>query len=385
MTIGQAPLGAGVDRRAGAESAAVEVAPTPVGVAIAGLGTALPSHRITTVDLAAALPRVWPGLERRMSTLLPQLEGCERHLARPLDEMTTALPLGEQTSRYLETALALAASASRQALSAAAVDPASVGCVVVTSCTGFILPGLDVRLIPVLGLRDDLVRLPFAQLGCAGGAAGLACAADWVRTHAGAAALVVAVELPSVTFRPGDTSLDNLLSAVVFGDGAAAALLTGAGERALAPSEYPGSPVPTIGRTWSIVLPDSTAALGYEMADDGYRVILSRSLPRQLEEALPTLAARCLGERRAADVDVVVAHPGGPAILEAVQRGLGLRDEQLAASWAALRRTGNTSSAAVLFVLEKLRHAGLGAGATGLLLAFGPGLAVELLELEWRG
>jgi alkylresorcinol/alkylpyrone synthase len=383
MTIGQAPPGARVDRRAGAEPVPLELAPTPV--AIAGLGTALPSHRVTTADLAAALPRVWPGLERRMSTLLPQLEGCQRHLARPLDEMTTALPLGEQTSRYLEVALALATSASREALSAAAIDPTCVGCVVVTSCTGFILPGLDVHLIPVLGLRDDLVRLPFAQLGCAGGAAGLARAADWVRTHAGAAALVVAVELPSVTFRPGDTSLDNLLSAVVFGDGAAAAVLTSGKGSALTPHRRRRPPGPRIGRTWSILIPHSTAALGYEMADDGYRVILSRSLPRQLEAALPALAARCLGERGAADLDVVVAHPGGPAILEAVQRGLGLRDEQLAASWAALRRTGNTSSAAVLFVLEELRRRGLGPGATGLLLAFGPGVSVELLELEWSG
>jgi alkylresorcinol/alkylpyrone synthase len=124
--------------------------------------------------------------------------------------------------------------------------------------------------------------------------------------------------------------------------------------------------------------------LGYDMADDGYRVILARSLPRVLQEALPGIACRFVGADAVRNLDVVAAHPGGPAILDAMQHGLGLSDAQLAASWTTFRQTGNTSSAAVLFVLAELERRAVRRGARGLLLAVGPGLTVEVIELEWR-
>lgn len=367
----------------GEERARVDATP-PRHVRVAGLGTALPSHRIAAADIAAAMPRVWPRLARRVGALLPQLFGQERYFARPLDELSTALPLGEQTGRYLEVSLALAAAAARQAIAASNVEAGAIGCLVVSSCTGFVLPGLDARLVPILGLRDDVVRMPFAQFGCAGGAAGLAQASDWLRAHTREAALVVAVELPSVTFRPTDTSMDNLLSAMVFGDGAAAAVLEVDGRSRPAAGDDTLRQTTTIGRCWSVLLPGTTDVLGYDMADDGYRVILARSLPRLLQNALPGIACRFLGPDAARNFDVVAAHPGGPAILDAVQHGLGLSDAQLAASWATYCHTGNTSSAAVLFVLAELERSAMWEGARGLLLAVGPGLAVEMLELEWR-
>jgi predicted naringenin-chalcone synthase len=362
------------------EPAWIEV-PARAHVRLAGLGTAVPPHRVDAADIAAAIPRVWPRLARRIGSLLPQLQGQERYFARPLDELSTALPLGEQTARYLAVALELAAAAARHALAAANIEPSAVGCLVVASCTGFVLPGLDTRLVPILGLRDNVVRMPFTQFGCAGGAAGLARASDWLRAHDEAAALVVAVELPSVTFRPTDVSTDNLLSAMVFGDGAAAAVLE-VSARSHRPQAQPG---PSIGRCWSVLVPDTTDVLGYDMADDGYRVILARSLPRVLQDALPAIACRCVGEDDVRNLDVVAAHPGGPAILDAVQHGLGLSDAQLAASWTTFRQTGNTSSAAVLFVLAELERRAVRRGARGLLLAVGPGLTVEVLELAWRG
>src|SRR6202790_5743179 len=146
--------------------------------------------------------------------------------------MLEALSLGEQTARYREAAPALAAAAAERAIAAAGDRRETIGLLVVASCTGFILPGLDAHLIPRLGLRADVWRLPIAQLGCAGGAGGLARAADWARAHPGQRALVVAVELPSLTFRPGDHSLDNLLSALVFGDGAGAVVLESGGDGA---------------------------------------------------------------------------------------------------------------------------------------------------------
>jgi alkylresorcinol/alkylpyrone synthase len=246
---------------------------------------------------------------------------------------------------------------------------------VVASCTGFILPGLDAHLIPRLGLRADVRRLPMVQLGCAGGAGGLAHAADWARTHPGQRALVVAVELPSLTFRPGDHSLDNLLSALVFGDGAGAAVLEADGDdpaRGL-----------HVGRARSVLVPDSTDALGYDLADDGLRVILSRRLPAILAAALPEVVDDFCGHGAATGLDAVALHPGGRAIVDAVASCLGLRDAQLAATTAVMRTTGNTSSAAIFFVLEQVAGSLPSPAGRGLIVGLGPGVSVELLELTW--
>jgi alkylresorcinol/alkylpyrone synthase len=379
-----AAVTARINMNAVGERRASSGVPAPLGVRVAGLGTALPPHRVTAAELAAALPRVWPRLARHGGALLRQVAGGERFFARPLDELSTGLPLAEQTARYLEVSLELATTAARGALAAARVEPGSIGCVVVASCTGFVLPGVDARLVPILGLREDVVRMPFAHFGCAGGAAGLARASDWLRAHPQSAALVVAVELPTVTFRPMDTSMDNLLSAMVFGDGAAAAVLDVSANSGTNPAGNRAQAALTIGGTRSVLVPGSTDALGYAMADDGYRVILERALPRLLEDALPGLVRRFVGTDAVRSLDVVAAHPGGPAILDAMQRALGLSDAQLAASWTTFRHTGNTSSAALLFVLAKLERTGMPDGAQGLILAVGPGLTVEMLELQWR-
>ena len=196
--------------------------------------------------------------------------------------------------------------------------------------------------------------------------------ASWVRGHPDQPALVVAVEVPSITFRPDDTSVDNLLSALVFADGAAALVVT-PGDRGL-----------MVGRTRGMVVPGTADALGYRLADTGLQVVLSRQLPRLLAAALPERVAAFLGDLSAGELDAVAVHPGGPSVLEAVERCLGLSAGQTAASWATLRRTGNTSSAAILSVLGELAQALPSPQGRGLAIGFGPGLDIELLELAWQ-
>src|SRR6202035_2003211 len=195
-----------------------------------------------------------------------ELSGTHRYLVRPVEEALTPLSPGDQALRYAAEATPLAIAAAEWALTSAGVSAGDVGLLVVASCTGFVLPGIDVELINHLGFRRDVRRMPFMNFGCAGGAAGLAWAADWVRSHPEELALVVAVEVPSLTFRPADTSADNLLSVLVFGDGAGAALLSG--------GSMPGRI--QIGRTGHQVVAASTDALGFERADDGFRVVVSR-------------------------------------------------------------------------------------------------------------
>jgi alkylresorcinol/alkylpyrone synthase len=347
---------------------------TRVAVRVAGLGTATPPLRVSHQEVVDVLPHIWPQLARRTAGLIDADGDGYRHLLREPAQIVEPLSPSEQTARYARAAPQLAAAAADRAIAAAGVDRETIGLLLVASCTGYILPGLDAHLVPALGLRPDIWRLPIAQLGCAGGSGGLARAADWARTHPTERALIVAVELPSLTFRPGDHSVDNLLSALVFGDGAGAAVLEAGG------ADRPGF---RIGRVRSVLVPNSTGALGYELADDGLRVILSRRLPAMLAGALPELVGDFCGDAPGASLDAVALHPGGRAIVAAVQGCLGLSDRQLAATRFAMRDTGNTSSAAIFFVLEALAGELPAPSGRGLILGLGPGLTVELLELSW--
>jgi alkylresorcinol/alkylpyrone synthase len=358
----------------------VGLAPGPptagAAVRLAGIGTATPPRRVSRQDVVEVLPRIWPHLARRASMLSDPLDEGHRYLLRDPAEMVDALSPSQQTARYLEAAPELAAAAAERAIAAAGDRRDTIGLLVVSSCTGFILPGLDAHLVPKLRLRADVLRLPVVQFGCAGGAAGLAHAADWTRTHPGQQALVVAVELPSLTFRPGDHSLDNLLSALVFGDGAGAAVL----EASLGDG---AAGLLHVGRVRSVLVPQSINALGYDLADDGFRVIVSRRLPAILAAELPALVDDFCGTGVAADLDAVALHPGGGAIIDAVAGGLGLLDTQLAATRAVMRTTGNTSSAAIFFVLQELAASLPSRSGRGLIIGLGPGLSIELLELTW--
>ena len=315
---------------------------------------------------------VWPDLARHLGPLLDQSACVGRRLVRPPSELATAVTPAAQTDLYRRFAPELAEEAATAALAAAGIAAREVGLLVLASCTGFVLPGVDVMLIPRLGLRADVVRMPFTVFGCGGGAAGLARACEWVRGEPARAALVVAVEVPSLTFRPDDPSVDNLLSALVFGDGAAAVVVT-AGEGGL-----------QVGRSRSALVPDTGGALGYQLANSGLQVVLSQRLPRLLAHALPGRVRDFLGDRPAAALEAVAVHPGGPRILETVERCLGLRRDQTMASWATLRSTGNTSSAAILAVLGELAGSPPSPRGRGLAIGFGPGLSIELLELAWR-
>jgi alkylresorcinol/alkylpyrone synthase len=353
--------------RAAPRSAGTPAAP----VRLAGFGSASPPHRAEPADLAAVIGRVWPGLTRHVRPLLEQSAAVGRSLARPPAQLLSPLPPAVQTATYRRVATALAAEAAEAALAAASVVAEEIGLLVVASCTGFVLPGVDVALCARLGLRDDVVRMPLTLFGCGGGAAGLAHAADWVRLHPDRSALVVGVELPSITFRPDDTSIDNLLSVLVFGDGAAALVATLDDTGLL------------VGRCRSVLVPASSEALGYRLADGGLQVLLSRRLPELLASVLPHRVAAFLGDVTPSDLDAVAVHPGGSSILEAVERCLGLSRAQTAASWTTLGRTGNTSSAAILSVLGELAASPPAPSGRGLAIGFGPGVSIELLELFW--
>jgi alkylresorcinol/alkylpyrone synthase len=338
---------------------------SPGRAQIAGMATALP-------PVTATVDQVWDALGRVRGRRLPKLQGDEgartRYFAEPVSSLMERRTQSQQTDAYLEHARLLARRVCCQALERSGVAPEDIGLVIGVSCTGVVLPSLDAELIPLIGLRPDTARLPITELGCGGGVAGLARGLDYVRAYPQRNVLLFAVEIPSLTFQPDDHSVDNLVAAMVFADGAGAVVLQGGD----------GRPGWTLKHCGTVLVPEGARHLGYELRDGGLRVILSRELPDVVEAHLRGAVDTFLEEAglRLADVDAVAAHPGGPRIVDAIERALELHPEALATSRAVFAGNGNASSAGIFFVLEEMQR--VGTMGRVLAIALGPGLSIEL-------
>src|SRR2546430_15761597 len=204
---------------------------------------------------------------------MPELQGDEgartRNFAQPLTSLMERRTQSQQTDAYLQHARVLARQVCCTALDRSGVAPEAVGLVIGVSCTGVALRSLDAELIPLIGLRPDTARLPITELGCGGGVAGLARGLDYLRAYPERNVLLFAVEIPSLTFQPDDRSVDNLVAAMVFADGAGAVVLRGDdGQRGW-----------TLEHAGTVLVPEGAHHLGYELRDGGLRVILRRGLP----------------------------------------------------------------------------------------------------------
>lgn len=317
-----------------------------------------------------------------------------RHSVLSLPEIGRTRTLTETMRVYADNARELGLRVGRECLHRAGVGAEAVDLIITVSCTGVMIPSLDATLIETLGLRSDVRRLPITELGCFGGAAAVARAHDYLRGQPDGHVLVIAVELPSLSLQSGDVSADSLVSSAIFGDGAAAVLLTG---DAVPPrgadngasngaGSGSGSTAIRIHGTLSHTIPASTYALGFDLHEDGFHAVLSKDVPALLRGVIAELVKRLTASHglSPADVTAFVVHPGGKKILGAVEDALGLRREDTQPSREVLRDYGNQSSASVLFVLERwLENRRPARGTVGVMAAFGPGLSAELLLLQW--
>ncbi|HXM55984.1 MAG TPA: type III polyketide synthase [Candidatus Dormibacteraeota bacterium] len=329
--------------------------------ALIGFGTALPEHTIDGATSLSLLSAYWP----RLRGATP--EPLTRHLVAPVEWLLRPRSLGETMRAYAEHAPRLARQASCRALADAGVRPADIDLVISVSCTGYLIPSLDVRLAAEIGLRPDVTRLPLTELGCSGGAAAVAAAHRHLTAYPDDRVLVIAVELPTLTFQPADRSLDNLTAAMVFGDGAAAAVVASS-----------ASGLQVRGAA-SRLLPNSEEALGFELRDGGFHVVLDRRLPRLIEQRLPEVIADFATQQGIDTPGFYAVHAGGPRVFDAVETALRLPAGALAPSRRVFREVGNLSSASILFSLAELPDSTAG---DGLAIAFGPGVTIELLHLR---
>jgi alkylresorcinol/alkylpyrone synthase len=356
--------------------------PTPHPT-VRSVGRALPANFVDQETLIGALSAYWGQKHfnvERLADLHRAARVGGRHLALPLAEYPGLDTFRKCNDAFVRVGAEVGEAAVRAALAGAGLAPADVDHLWFVTVTGISTPSLDARLANRLGLPPRVKRTPVFGLGCMAGAAGLARASDALRAFPGEVAVLLSVELCSLTLQREDVSVTNVIASGLFGDGAAAAVLAG-GERAGAP---PGAP--RVVATRSVFYPDTEWVMGWDVVDSGYKVVLSPRVPEVIEANVGRDVDRFLADHGLARGDVRhwIAHTGGPKVLEAFRRALDLPEAALERSWRSLHEVGNLSSASVLFVLADLLDAGEAReGDVGLLAAMGPGFSAELVLLRW--
>ncbi|MFD5764777.1 type III polyketide synthase [Streptomyces sp. NPDC127049] len=350
---------------------------------IAAVHTAVPPHRYAQDDLTEPIGDLClaPGADRVLLRRLHAATGVRtRHLALPIERYAALGDFGRSNDAWIAAGTDLGAEAVSGALREAGLEPADVDLLVCNSVTGLATPSLDARLAGRLGLRPDVKRIPVFGLGCVAGAAGLARVHDYLRGHPDDTAVLLTVELCSLTLQRHDDSRANLVAGALFGDGAAALVARG---RAAPGRDTDG---PTVVATRSHLYPGTGHLMGWEIGAAGFRVVIDAGLPALVRDHLGTPLRAFLAEHGLTtdDIGAWVCHPGGPKVMAAVTDVLGLPDDVLDSARRSLAAMGNMSSVSVLHVLQS--HGGPRRpepGTWGLLMAMGPGFCSEFVLLRW--
>jgi alkylresorcinol/alkylpyrone synthase len=346
------------------------MAPSPV--TLLALTTAVPPHRLEQAQVAEFARRIYAKAFARFPKLADVFvnAGIERRYSvRPIEWFDEAHDWTERTQAYLDGASALFVQAAQEALDRAGLTARDVDVIVTVSSTGIATPSLEARVAADMGFKPSVARVPVFGLGCAGGVSGLSIGARLARAEPGEVVLVVVIELCTLAFRGDRGAKADVISSALFGDGAAAAVLraerAGGGMRIGAAAEH----------TW----PGTLDIMGWTIDPAGFGVVLSRSLPKFVEQRL-AIPARRFVKDAGLIAPHFVCHPGGAKVLDAIETALELQTGTLCDEREVLREHGNMSAPSVLFVLERALKRGL-RGPT-VLSALGPGFTASFLALD---
>ncbi len=354
---------------------------------IAAIHAVLAPHDYPQPQITAAFAEVVSpeGEHRAVVERIHQATSVQRrYLALPLEDYAGIADFGQANDAFIRVGLDLGQAAIEGALAQAGLVASDVDLILTTTVTGVAAPSLEARLAARLGLRPDVKRLPVFGLGCVAGAAGIARLADYLVGHPHEVAVLLSVELCSLTVQRDDTSMPNIVASGLFGDGAAAVVMVGR-ERARAL----GIAGPRVIDSRSRLYPDSERTMGWDIGATGFRIVLSTGVADLIERYLGDDVDGFLSDHdlKRRDVSAWVAHPGGPKVLQAIEGALDLTEGQLDVTWRSLAAIGNLSSSSVLHVLADTLHGDGGPppvpGTPGLLLAMGPGFCAELVLLQW--
>lgn len=350
---------------------------------VAGIATAIPPCSINQ-DRAQAIAARWlSGCVSTPEVSIPKAmqifrnAGVQtRYSILPVEEIPQERDFREKNLLYVKYGKALGEKALRSVFEKTGIKPMEIDLFITVSCTGFMIPSLDAHLMNRFPFRSNVRRLPVAELGCAGGVSSLIMASDYIRAYPDSNVLILSLELCTLNVQSADTSADHVISTALFGDGAAAAIITG----------KPGDGLHILS-TASRFFPRTLDFMGYDVETTGLHIFLSPEIPRFILENIspqmePILAESGLSIK---DIGSWLFHPGSSRILRALEKGLDIDRGKLAESTEVLRNYGNLSSATIFFVIDTyLSDERKQSGSYQVIGAVGPGFGFDTVLTEWR-
>ena len=350
-----------------------------MSVKITAVAKQLPQFTRTTEEIIPML-KVWlSGQETRFQRKVLKIfenAGVEkRYSIMDAHEVFLNTSFEEKNDIYVRESIKLAEGAIKKALTKAALNPQDIDYIITVSCTGIMIPSIDAYLINKLKMRQDIVRLPVTEMGCAAGVSGIIYANNFLKANPNKRAVVIAVESPTSTFQLDDFSMANIVSAAIFGDGAACVVL----------SSYEEDEGPRILDEAMYHFFDAEKMMGFKLTNSGLQMILDKAVPETIAAHFPKIVYPFLEKNKKTiqDVDHLIFHPGGKKIVQTVEELFGSQGKNIDATKEVLKLYGNMSSATVLYVLERFMDEKLPKDDIGLMLSFGPGFSAQTVLLEW--
>lgn len=281
----------------------------------------------------------------------------------------------DKNNIYKREVVSLAEKVVIKALNKAQLKATDLDYIITVSCTGIMIPSMDAYLINTFNMNQDIVRLPVTEMGCVAGVSGMIYAKNFLKSNPNKRAIVVSVEAPTATFQLDDYSMSNVVSAAIFGDGAAAVIL----------SSYPNENGPTIIDEAMYHFYNTEYIMGFDLVNTGLKMILDKAVPDTIEAHFPKIIHPFLEKNniKIEEVNNLIFHPGGKKIVQVIQNLFGQYGKNIDVTKRILKEYGNMSSATVLFVLEQFMDKNLSKGEKGIMLSFGPGFTAQRVLLEW--
>lgn len=350
-----------------------------MSVKITAVTKLTPAYSRTTAEILPFLDSWLHGQEprfiRKVKKIFEQAAVDKRYSIMSPEEVFNQTSFEEKNNIYIREGIKLGTSCLQLALAKANWLPQQLDYIITVSCTGIMIPSMDAYIINALNLRQDIVRLPVTEMGCAAGISGMIYARNFLKANPGKRAAVIAVESPTATFQLDDFSMANIVSAAIFGDGAACVLLSSLDE----------DPGPEIIAEEMYHFYDSIPLMGFNLSKGGLKMVLDVEVPQNIEQHFPQIIHPFLAKNGIGikDIEHLIFHPGGKKIIDTVETLFGELGKNIDETKNILREYGNMSSATVLFVLERYMERPLGSGELGLMLSFGPGFSAQRILLKW--
>jgi predicted naringenin-chalcone synthase len=350
-----------------------------MSVKIVSVEKELPDYSSETKDI---LPFVedWLGKQddRFRRKVLKIFEGADvdkRYSIMDPKEVFTASSFEQKNNIYVREVKKLGKNVLQKALKSMEWNATSIDFIITVSCTGIMIPSLDAYLINSLEMRKDITRLPVTEMGCAAGISGIIYAANFLKANPGKRAAVIAVESPTSTFQLDDFSMANMVSAAIFGDGAACVLL----------SSEDHAQGPRIVGEEMYHFYEATHLMGFDLTNHGLKMILDEAVPQTIATHFPEIVHPFLQklDSNIERLNHLIFHPGGKKIVQTVEDLFGNLGKNIDETREVLRKYGNMSSVTVLYVLEEFIKKQPKTGEQGLMLSFGPGFSAQRILLEW--